>query len=118
MKKINWIKIVSRRHSLFRLDLLDRGCALKVEQLWGIKHDDQMFISSPKLNAWYCSKEKIDKFSKVIFKKANQIKNFSSQVAKDTEIVCLNLVKESKKLATGNLKKLTNQDLALRLKIR
>jgi len=116
MEKVDWIKLVSRRHSLFRLDFLDRGTAIKVKEKWGLNYDDQMFISSPKINAWFCSKEKIDKLGNLILDKVNHEKGFVNKIALATEKSCFNLVKITKEISTGNLGKLTDQQLALRLK--
>ena len=116
MKKIDWIKLVSRRHSLFRLDLLNRGTPIQVKKVWGIDYDDQMFISSPKLNAWFCSKEKINNLGNYILNRVQKERGFAEKIAAETEKSCLELVKTTKKITAGNLGKITNKQLALRLR--
>lgn len=115
MKKIEWVKMVSRRHSVFRADFLDGGTAIKVREMWGVNFGNQMFYSSPKLNAWFCDKKCIDELGKFILNKVKSDSKFIEEIALAQEKSCLNLVKVARKMAAGNLKKASNKQLALRL---
>jgi phosphoenolpyruvate synthase/pyruvate phosphate dikinase len=116
MKKIPWIKLVSRRHTIFRIDLLDRGTVIKVKEFWGLDYDDQMFVSDSRQNTWFCNKEKIDRFGKFILKKVNNEQDFVDKIATATEKVCIKLVKITKEITSGKLNQATDKQLAFKLK--
>lgn len=100
---------------MFRIDLLDRGTAARVREMWGVEYGNQMFYSSPEINAWYCDKSRIAGLGDFILNKVKNEKGFVDKIALATEKSCLNLVKIAAQISSGNLKKLSNRQLALRL---
>jgi|GEM_PF-3705127 len=116
MRKIEWVKMVSRRHCLMRADFLDRGTAMRVKQKWGINYGDQMFYSSKELNAWFCSRAGINKMADFILDKVRNDERFIDGIAHMTEKSGMRLAKIAKEIAAGDLGRLTNRQLAGRFK--
>lgn len=108
--------MVSRRHCLMRADFLDKGTATQVLEKWGINYGDQMFYSSAKINAWFCSRKGINKMADFILDKVRNEKGFVNKIARATEKSGMALVGITKEIAAGNLGKLTNKQLASRFK--